>query len=216
MDAQTTAWHTCEHGNVIYDAAPCVQCQAAKLGHDAGIAAASWVFDGNTSEEMYRRVLRGIEECDSAVTDAYREPNLSGEYAGDPTEWSLACDLGIEPGIEESDEACTAWEQAASEAFWAEIERTARVHVPPDTFTRRRDAIAYLMADGNLRVPCSRYGRDTAQCAPIAWQVARLTARESGNPVYRELLDFAMGLVVNDHDDVAYMVNAYGHGHYER
>lgn len=148
--------------------------------------------------------------------DAYREPNLSGEWADDYTERDLAADLGIEPYSDLADDAANAWLEEASAAFWSVIERTCRAHVPPDQFSRRRDALAYLLADGNLRVPCSRYGRDTAECAPIAWQVARITARESGNPVYRELLDFTMGLVVNDHDDVSYMVNTYGHGHYER
>jgi hypothetical protein len=191
--------------------------QAGKLGTDAGIAAASWVFDGNTSEDTYRRILQGIDAGDPEVYDTYREPSLSGEYADDYRSSDLAFDLGIEDretGF--IDECADAWAESASAAFWGEIERVCRVHVPPDIFTRRRDAIAYLMADGNLRVPCSRYGRDTAECAPIAWQVARITARESGNPVYRELLDFTMGLVVNDHPDIAYMVNAYGHGHYER
>jgi hypothetical protein len=103
-----------------------------------------------------------------------------------------------------------------SDETWESIAAQCRENAPPDQFSRRRDAIAYLMTDGNLAVPCSRYGRDTAECAPIAWQAARLTARESGDPVYRELLDFTMGLVVNDHDDIAYMVNTYGHGHYER
>jgi hypothetical protein len=83
-----------------------------------------------------------------------------------------------------------------------------------DVFTRRRDGIAWLMKDGNLRVPCSRYGRNTADCAPVAWRVAYLVARDSGELVTEAGLDHAMSLVVNDHDDVAYMVNSYGHGHY--
>jgi hypothetical protein len=85
-----------------------------------------------------------------------------------------------------------------------------------EIITHRRDAIAYLMADGNLRVPCSRYGRDTEDCAPVAWRVAYLMARETGEPVTRDALDHAMSMVVNDHDDVAYMVNTYGRGDYGR
>lgn len=83
-----------------------------------------------------------------------------------------------------------------------------------EIITRRRDGIAYLMKDGNARVPCSRYGRDTEDCAPVAWRVAYLVAREQGEPVTREALDHAMGLVVNDHDDVAYMVRTCGNGKY--
>lgn len=81
----------------------------------------------------------------------------------------------------------------------------------------KREGIAHLMADGNLSVPCSRYGRDTADCAPVAWRVAYLVNRETGaGPVTSGQLDDAMSLVVNDHDDVAYLVNAYGHGNYGR
>lgn len=78
----------------------------------------------------------------------------------------------------------------------------------------RKEGIAYLMHDGNLRVPCSRYGRDTESCAPVAWRLAYLVARETGESVSRDDLDYAMSLVVNDHDDVAYMVRTYGHGMY--
>lgn len=82
--------------------------------------------------------------------------------------------------------------------------------------TSRRAGIALLMSDGNLAVPCSRYGRDTAECAPVAWRVAYLVSRETGEPITAADLDYAMGLVVNDHDDVAYMVRTYGHRDYGR
>jgi hypothetical protein len=191
--------------------------RAADLGREHGRNAASWAFDGNTAEETYRRVLQGIEDGDPAIVDLYREPGLSGEFADDYTSSDLMFDLGIEDQeTEYQDELCLAWENAATEAFWDAITDQCRKHVPPDTFARRRDGIAYLMADGDLRVPCSRYGRSTAECAPVAWRVAYLVAREQGEPVTREGLDHAMGLVVNDHDDVAYIVNAYGQGWYGR
>jgi hypothetical protein len=66
----------------------------------------------------------------------------------------------------------------------------------------------------HLSVPCSRYGSDTADCAPVAWRLAYIVARETGTPIDLDGLDHAMSLVVNDHEDVAYMVNQYGHGHY--
>jgi hypothetical protein len=103
-----------------------VLARATELGTDAGRAAASWVFDGNTSRETYARVLAGIDDGDPAVMDAYREPSLSGEFADDYSEAGLAWDLGIEPYTEASDAACRAWEEAASAEFWAEIERAAR------------------------------------------------------------------------------------------
>lgn len=92
------------------------------------------------------------------------------------------------------------------------LEPTTRVDVE-----RRRDGIAYLTNNGNddgLYVPCSRYGRNTRECAPVAWRLAYITSRETGEGITTDDLDHAMGLVVNDHDDVAYMVREYGHGMY--
>ena len=80
----------------------------------------------------------------------------------------------------------------------------------------RKQGIAFLMRDGNFRVPVGRYGRDTESCAPVAWRLAYLVARETGEPITKESLDYAMGLVVKSHDDVSYIVNTYGHGNYGR
>jgi hypothetical protein len=79
---------------------------------------------------------------------------------------------------------------------------------------KRSEGIAYLEKDGDLSVPCSRYGRSTRDCAPVAWRLAFLMAREMGEELDTEHLDYAMRLVVNDRDDVAYMVRNYGHRHY--
>lgn len=67
---------------------------------------------------------------------------------------------------------------------------------------------------GWLHTPCSRYGRTSADCAPVAWRVAYILARETGESITTGNLDHAMSLVVNDHDDVAYIVRNYGAGHY--
>jgi hypothetical protein len=67
---------------------------------------------------------------------------------------------------------------------------------------------------GWLRVPCSRYGNTSAECAPVAYRVAYLMARESGDDVTREGLQHAMSLVVNDSDGPAEIVREYGHRHY--
>jgi hypothetical protein len=82
----------------------------------------------------------------------------------------------------------------------------------------RAEGIKYLTTDpdtgedtGGLYVPCSRYGRNGADCAPVAWRLAYVLARETGECcVSAEALDHAMSLVVNDHDDVAYIIRAYG------
>ena len=79
----------------------------------------------------------------------------------------------------------------------------------------KREGIKYLTKESG-RVPCSRYGRDSEECAPVAWRVAYLLARETGEPITYDSLDYTMSLVVNDHDDVAYIIRSYGHRDYGR
>lgn len=105
---------------------PPLVARAAELGRDAGKAAASWVFDGNTSEETYQRVLRGIEEGDPAVLDATEPPALGPGAGYDPGD--LARDLGIEPGDRALPRAVSAYADAFTDAFWQETERAARDH----------------------------------------------------------------------------------------
>lgn len=106
---------------------------AKRDGRAAGESAASWCFDGNTSRETYKRVLKGMEEGDPAVLDAFRVPDLSGEWSGDPTPSTLAADYDIDERRDPDgfllDEACETWMNAASEAFWSELERVARLQV---------------------------------------------------------------------------------------
>ena len=72
------------------------------------------------------------------------------------------------------------------------------------------DALAFLNRDGDLRVPCSRYGSSTFDCSPVAYRAAVILARETGEPLTLDSLDYVMGLVVNDHDDVEYLLENYG------
>jgi hypothetical protein len=72
------------------------------------------------------------------------------------------------------------------------------------------EAIEYLTNDGDLAVPCSRYGWSSSSCAPVAWEAASIIARELGEPLTFESLDYVMGLVVNDHDDIEYLLTNYG------
>jgi hypothetical protein len=66
--------------------------QARYLGADAALAAASWV-------EMTEADARSIlEDVDPEVLDRYPEPNLSGEWADDPTPVSLAHEVGANDG----------------------------------------------------------------------------------------------------------------------
>jgi hypothetical protein len=75
----------------------------------------------------------------------------------------------------------------------------------------REAGIAFLVKDGpHLLVPCSRYGHDAGDCAPVAWRVAEIIADVTGEPITEDGLDYVMGLVVNDHDDVEYMLREHG------
>lgn len=187
---------------------------AEKIGTEAGIAAAQWVFSDRTTPRTYARYAEGIADGDPEVMDSLNEPSLSGEYSGDYDESDLRSDLGFSPD-ESIDAEADAFNQAASSAFWCEVERIARLHNPDEPVARRRDGIAYLTDGGDFRVPCSRYGRWSSDCAQVAWRVAYLVARETGGmPVTHNDLDHAMGLVVNDHDDVSYLVRTYGNRHY--
>src|SRR3954464_12292708 len=67
---------------------------AAELGELEGKAAASWVFDGNTTEETYRDFLKGIEDGDPMVLNMLPSSDLSGEWAGatTPSELGVSAD----------------------------------------------------------------------------------------------------------------------------
>src|SRR5215211_8528361 len=77
---------------------------------------------------------------------------------------------------------------------------------PTGASMSRSDGIAFLLREGNLRVPCSRYGFDSESCAPVAWELAAVVADSTGEPIDADALDYAIGLVVNDHDDVAALI----------
>ena len=63
-------------GRRLTEVPPPIVAAAEELGRDAGQAAASWVFDGNTPEDAYQRVLRGIDDGDPAVLDAIEPPAI--------------------------------------------------------------------------------------------------------------------------------------------
>lgn len=105
------------------------QRQAYELGVTAAKAAASWTVDGNTTQEHIRRVLAMLDDGDPSAYDYLPcEPNLSGEYADDPTPQSIARNiLGVEveelpEGGELTQELVEAWELGVSETFSAECE----------------------------------------------------------------------------------------------
>ena len=113
------------------------EIKAAEIGTSHGRNAAGWVFDGNTPAAVYAEVLKGIEDGDPQVMDAYRAPDLSGEFADSYSEHLLIAETGLgdaelmpdDEWNEAVSEAANAYNDAASAAFWAEVERVAREHV---------------------------------------------------------------------------------------
>ena len=106
---------------------------ARKAGASAGKNAASWTqHDSNADAAWYESTLRGLNDGDPEVLDAFNVPNLSGEWANDPTPQTLADDYGIDadndPDGWRLDAVCQAWEDAALLAFWSELERICRFY----------------------------------------------------------------------------------------
>lgn len=111
--------------------------EATRRGKDAGQNAGSWIVDGNTTDATKARIAQGVDDVDPEVLDAINEPSwLSGEWAGESIQ-ELLGDLLWEPEFNpktsdddkhegKNDEIETAYENAASLAFRAEVERSAK------------------------------------------------------------------------------------------
>jgi hypothetical protein len=103
--------------------------EAKDLGASAARDAATWVTDGNSSAGHVRRLLTMLEEGDPAADGMLpNSPNLSGEWADDPTPLSLARDVtGLdEPADEIMDALATAFEAGVSDAFMPAVEAELR------------------------------------------------------------------------------------------
>jgi hypothetical protein len=102
--------------------------EAARLGADAGKAAASWYEIGADNAAA---ILRGIEDGDPAVLDTFPSAPISGEWAGDPLPRDIILEVGADVGQltpEDEDDILRAYEDAYYEAAADEIERRARYH----------------------------------------------------------------------------------------
>jgi hypothetical protein len=114
--------------------------RAEILGTKAGQNAAQWaihdLWGGRATKEereTAESVLKRLDEGDPRIYDSFALPDLSGEWAGDPTPHDLFMDcIGYEyfPDIdghqETLDALCTTWEQAVSDAFFSTLEESAR------------------------------------------------------------------------------------------
>lgn len=99
-----------------------------------GRRAGGWYFDGNTTSETYREVLRGISEGDPEVLDALPFLDLSGRWADGLTDAAVLRECGYRDvcGMLERGDGC------ADEVEWfregydlaveVEVVRVARFH----------------------------------------------------------------------------------------
>jgi hypothetical protein len=111
---------------------------AHELGCEHARNAASWVADGNSSEDGIRRLLTMLDDGDPQAEDHLpQRPNLSGEWADNPTPRSLFEDLtGLDAHAEATwnmdaynalvDELSDAYENGVSETFESACESELR------------------------------------------------------------------------------------------
>ncbi len=112
--------------------------EARKLGTEAGENAAAWWEGSNPpGPKQAQRVLDAIADGDPEIMDVLPRPDLSGEWADEPTPRSLFEDVtGADAHAEASwnwdayhatvDELCSAWEDGAADAVQRAVERQCR------------------------------------------------------------------------------------------
>jgi hypothetical protein len=105
------------------------KARARELGAEDGLAAASWVFDGNTSDDAYRRILAGITDGDPEILDLLPYPDLSGQWVDVTSSRQLLTEIAADAGPiadDDADAILNAYEDAYVTAAHHEVERVAR------------------------------------------------------------------------------------------
>lgn len=100
--------------------------RAEQEGHEHGVAAGSWVVDGNTSEESARRLLQGIEDGDPEVMDELPSAPLSGEYADGLLPRDVLGWYDLDEEHDAADDVLRAFEDGYSRGVVDEVVRSAR------------------------------------------------------------------------------------------
>lgn len=104
--------------------------RAASTGRERGRDAAAWVFNDTTSTGTGRHARTGgSQHLDFTITGGACEPSSTGERPGGWPGGDLAGSVGIRTCGEYCGDAATAYHEAASEAFWEELERLCRVYL---------------------------------------------------------------------------------------
>jgi len=95
-------------------------------GREDGVAAGTWILDGNSTEEAARALLAGIEDGDPAVLDALPSAPLSGEFADGLLPRDVLAWYGLTEEDAESDDILSAYEDGYADGVQEEAERSAR------------------------------------------------------------------------------------------
>jgi len=117
--------------------------QARLWGSEEGANAAEWVaqdtFGGRVTrgaKESAQEVIRQMDEGDPAFWDGVSLPDLSGEYADDPTPRTLAENYGLDEENDPDgfilDELCTEWEEGVSDGFGSKLYELAKTEAGDD------------------------------------------------------------------------------------
>ena len=88
--------------------------KATELGNEDGVAKASWLLDGNSSDEQAWFLLKGIKDGDLEVLDQLPGSPLSGEYSGEKVPKDVLDELGLDEDHQDAEDAITAYEDGFS------------------------------------------------------------------------------------------------------
>jgi hypothetical protein len=123
VTVQVLACDTCGKELDSYEPLDEIEVRAAEEGAEAGRIAGSWVTDGNTDAETYRRLLGGIRDGDPEILDSLPSAPFSGEYADGLLPRDFLADVGLTEEHDAADDVLRTYEDAYTEAAGAEVER---------------------------------------------------------------------------------------------
>lgn len=121
---------------------------AYELGKERGLAAATWLLDGNSTRRQATVLLVGLLDGDPMVIDTLPSNPLSGEWAGDPTPMDIIAEVAPDLEDPEYQQAIIEdYENGFNDGVQEGAEKEARQFLGvPDGV----DAVMYLQWNGDL------------------------------------------------------------------
>ena len=89
--------------------------KAGELGHEDGVAKASSLLDGNSSDEQAWFLLKGIKDGDPEVWDSLPGSPLSGEFSGEKVPKDVLDELDLDEEHQDAEDAIVAYEDGFSQ-----------------------------------------------------------------------------------------------------